>query len=141
MLSKLAAGLAANRVLYGIGFLAAPRPVAGGWIGPAAMLPPVKVLTRAVGARDLVLGAGALAALADERADPRPWFAAQLVCDATDFLATRAAGRTLPKRGRRFGLVMAGASTAIAAAATFGLGSDVGPGGGDAVAGEVRPTA
>ncbi len=33
------------------------------------------------------------------------------------------------------------ATAAIAAAATFGLGSDVGPGGGDAVAGEVRPTA
>ena len=82
------------------------------------------VLARAVGARDVVLGAGGLAALADDGTDPRPWFAAQAVGDTIDLLATQAARQALPKSGYRLGIVMAGASAAISIAATAGLGRD-----------------
>ena len=124
MIRKLATGLAANRVLFGIGFLAAPASAGRSWIGKPARLRQTQVFTRALGVRDLVLGAGALAALADDRADPRPWFAAQAVADATDLIATLAAARALPRSGYRFALATAGTSTAVAVAATLGLGRE-----------------
>jgi hypothetical protein len=108
--------LAVNRVLFGVGYLAAPERTAGSWIGRAAQKEGTKVFTRALGARDLALGAGALQALARQGADPRPWFAAHALADATDFAATLAARDRLPREGVRFALAMAGASTAIAVA-------------------------
>ena len=124
MIKNLATGLAANRLLFGIGFLLAPQRVSRGWIGRAGGRPAVTVLARAVGARDVVLGAGGLASLADDGADPRPWFAAQAVGDTIDLLATQAARDALPKSGYRLGIAMAGASAAVAIAATVGLARD-----------------
>ena len=121
MIAKLAIGLAVIRIFFGLGYLVAPIRVGGGWIGRVARLPQTQVFTRALGARDLVLGAGALTALADERADPRPWLAAQAAADAADFGATIAAAGALPRSGYRFALVMAGASTVVALAGALSL--------------------
>lgn len=54
----MAAGLLAlNRVLFGVGYLAAPQRTAESWIGRAARKQGTQVFTRALGARDLALGA------------------------------------------------------------------------------------
>src|SRR5215217_1105805 len=73
MIRALSATLAANRVLFGIGYLIWPDRVGSGWIGRSARRPQTRVLTRALGARDLVLGLGALAALRNGGAAARPW--------------------------------------------------------------------
>jgi hypothetical protein len=62
VVGKLGTALALNRVLFGIGYLVAPERTGSNWIGKAARDPRTSVFTRALGARDLALGAGALAA-------------------------------------------------------------------------------
>jgi hypothetical protein len=115
--TKLARGLALNRISFGAGLILAPGLYARTWVGgDAAREDTTKVLARALGARDVALGAGGLLALRDgdtERA--RRWFAAQGVTDAVDLVATLAA-RGVPLPARVFAAVMAAGSTAIAAA-------------------------
>jgi hypothetical protein len=111
----LAAGLAVNRILFGAGFLLSPEKTAKSWIGPVAASGGGGVMIRAAGARDLALGAGALVALR-RPTDARPWFAAHLVSDAADVLATWAARRELGAARSVYAIFMGGASTAIAAA-------------------------
>lgn len=105
--------LSANRVAFGLAFLVAPERSIRGWVGPrTARTGGAQILTRAIGARDVALGAGALAA----RDDARPWFAGQAISDGADFAATLVAPG-IPPASRAFGLVMAGVSTVVAAAA------------------------
>jgi hypothetical protein len=127
---QLATGLASNRILFGLGFMLVPAKAAQSWIGPVAGRPGGEVMVRAAGARDLALGVGALSALRSG-ADARPWFAAHLVADATDFAATWAARRALGPARSAYALFMAGASTAIAAAYLARAGSAPEPAGPD----------
>ena len=113
---QLARGLALNRISFGAGLMLAPRMYARSWVGSdEAGRDATKLLARALGARDLALGAGGLLALRTgdtERA--RRWFAAQGVTDAVDLVATLAA-RNIPLPARVFAAMMAAGSTAIAA--------------------------
>jgi hypothetical protein len=60
----LARGLAVNRIAYGVGLVLAPSLYARSWVGSdAAGKDTTKLLARALGARDLALGAGGLLAL------------------------------------------------------------------------------
>jgi hypothetical protein len=120
---RIAAGsLAANRVLFGVGYLLAPRRMASGWIGQAGKHDASTVITRALGARDLVLGAGALTAMKAGRTDQvRHWFAAQAVADGADLVATLLERESLPTNGFRLGTAMAAGSAAIAAIAAAAL--------------------
>jgi hypothetical protein len=113
---KLARGLAINRISFGAGLILAPGLYARTWVGTdAAHEDTTKLLARALGARDLALGAGGLLALrAGDASRTRRWFAAQGVTDAVDLLATLAA-RDVPLPARAFAVVMAAGSTAIAA--------------------------
>lgn len=72
-------------------------------------------MIRAAGARDLALGVGALRAMLAD-GDDRGWFAAHLVSDGADVVATWLARDELGRARAAYGLFMAGASTAIAAA-------------------------
>jgi hypothetical protein len=85
------------------------------WVGRVAEDPRAGILTRALGVRDLAIGAGALAALANG-SSARPWFAGQLAADATDFVATWRVRHELPGPAAVFALAMAAGSAAIAAA-------------------------
>jgi hypothetical protein len=114
---RLARGLAINRISFGVGMVLAPGLYARSWVGTkAAGEDATKVLARALGARDLALGAGGLLALrAGDVERSRRWFTAQGVTDAVDLLATLAA-RDVPVPARVFAGAMAAGSAAIAAA-------------------------
>ena len=114
--AKLARGLAVNRVSFGAGLMLAPRLYGRVWIGSGARDDRAQVLARAVGVRDLALGAGGLLALRDGDAErARQWFAAQGVADAVDLLATVIAGRRVPRAARIVAASVAAGSAAIAA--------------------------
>jgi hypothetical protein len=105
---------ALNRMLFGVGYLIAPGRMGGAWVGRQASKPQIHVLTRALGARDLVLGLGALVALSAGEEEARRWFTAHALADGTDLVATVIAREKLPSNRFRFATGMAGASTAIA---------------------------
>jgi hypothetical protein len=122
-----AVALAVNRVAMGARFALWPRATGPTWVGRrAAGRSGVQVLARAVGARDVGLGAGALAALASGDLEAaRGWMAAHAIADGTDLAATLAAARRLPAAPAAFALGMAAASTAVAvwSAATLAQGT------------------
>ncbi|MBB4661440.1 hypothetical protein [Conexibacter arvalis] len=106
----LVAGIALGRLALGAALLAAPRKVVGpGWIGGEAERPAAGVLLRAVGARDLALAVGTLAAL-KQGSSLSPWIVGGALADGADFAATLAAGQAIPTQGRAsVGLLAGGA--------------------------------
>lgn len=121
----LAGGLAANRIAFGLNYLARPGEARKSWIGRAADRPGTQVMTRSQGVRDVALGAGALRALArDDVAELRAWVAGHAVCDLADLVATWIARDDLPKRSSRLAMVIAGVSTLVGGAAVTGLHAD-----------------
>jgi hypothetical protein len=112
--SALGPASAVARLGFGIGLLAQPRLLTRAWIGEDADRAGAQVLTRAVGIRDLVIGAGTLASAEPGR---RRWLAAALAADATDLIVTLAAGSALPWRGRVLVSLAAGGGVAMGAAA------------------------
>src|SRR5437764_6065525 len=119
---QLATGLALNRCAFGVGYLLAPARTGRGWIGAVAAQPATGVFTRALGARDLALGLGALRALrSGDDGQARAWLAGHALSDGVDLVATLAAGRALPAGGRLFATGMAAWSTAAAVAGAVAL--------------------
>jgi hypothetical protein len=105
----VAIGLSVGRAVLGGALLASPAKMASLWIGPEAELAGPQVVIRAMGARDVGLGLGALAALRVRRV--RPWLAAGVLADATDLAATAMAGRALPPVGRAGTMALAAGGT------------------------------
>ena len=115
--------LAAGRIVFGGLMLMKPEAAVRGWIGArAASMAGTQAVTKAFGARDLVLGAGALAAFAQGRG-ARNWVAAGAACDAVDLVATLQAD-DIPASGRAVVTVLA--LSAIAVSAGYLLSSDDG---------------
>jgi hypothetical protein len=120
-MGNLVRQLAIGRIAFGAAMLVKPEEAVRGWIGRrAASYGGTQTITRAFGARDLVLGAGALAALMSGR-DARDWVVAGAVADAVDLVATVTAD-DIPLPGRVIVFGMAGA--AIAVSGGYVLGSD-----------------
>jgi hypothetical protein len=115
----LAAFLSFARCVFGVAFIAKPKLMDRAWIGKQARVPGAQLLARAVGARDLVLGLGGLQALVRDDGSARPWLGAGAICDAVDFGATWAAGRTIPRQARRGVLAIAGVSSVLSAIAAI----------------------
>ena len=98
--------VAAGRIGFGVALIVAPERVTSLWLGSDAGRPGARVVTRGLGARDLALGVGALAATDSQL---QPWVAGAIVADAADLVATVAAGKSLPRTGRALvGAVAAG---------------------------------
>ena len=115
-----------GRVLFGVAFISKPQLMEQLWIGKQARLPGAQLLARAVGARDLTVGLGGMQALArGDGSSARPWLAAAAVCDAVDFGATLAAGRTIPRDARNGVLAVAAAGALLSAIAAAGIGRGV----------------
>jgi hypothetical protein len=114
-----ATAVAAGRVALGVVALARPSVPARPWVGASADELGAEVFGRALGARDLALGLGALAAIRKAPSGPWPasaWFAAGALSDALDVAITVAAWPRLPRTTRWLVAATAG-SAAIAGAA------------------------
>ena len=114
----LARSYAGGRIAIGLLLLLFPRRMARGLFGASEVSPAVVYFARLLGARDAILGAGAIAAMqqqedGDATARIRPWMSYGAAADAVDALATLLAYRHLPKRKRFAVLTMAtgGAAT------------------------------
>jgi hypothetical protein len=125
LLRRTAAAVAAGRVALGATALAWPSVPARPWVGAAADDLTARVFGRALGARDLALGLGALAALQGPQAaagSARAWFAAGALSDALDVAASLASWRELPRVTRW--LVVASAGGAALAGVAGALVAD-----------------
>jgi hypothetical protein len=115
-----AQALAAARVVLGLTALAWPSLPSRAWVGEAADDIAARVFGRALGARDVALGLGALRALARLDAEPgsaRTWVAAGALSDALDVLSSLLAWRKLPRAGRWLVVASAGGAAVTGAAA------------------------
>lgn len=110
----LARGFAVGRTAVGAALLVAPG-MARVWVGAPATRPGGKVLTRALGMRDVALGVGLLRAVGEDR-DIGRWLAAGVLADGTDLAATLLAWDRLPSVGR------VGVTAAAASGVGLGLG-------------------
>ena len=111
---KVGIAVGATRVAFGAGMLLAPPRFARSWTGPGAARRPSRVLARALGARELAIGAGGV--LAARSGDPgaiRAWFGLGAVPEAADVLITLSDG---PRTPSRLGGALMAAATAAAAA-------------------------
>lgn len=112
-LQRAVVAISLGRVALGLGLLVAPERIARSWVGPLGSEPSVAVLARAVGARDVVLGAGAAAALLSGDGSARGWLLAQAASDSGDLVATLLARDALPTLGVRATAALAGGSAAV----------------------------
>jgi hypothetical protein len=108
--------LAFGRIAVGASFLLAPSFAGGQWIGEGASLPTTKLFIRAMGIRDLALGAGTLQALTNGE-PARTWVALSATSDAVDATATALAIRSIPLRKSIPALLVAGGSAVVGALA------------------------
>ena len=91
---------ARGRMAIGASLVLAPRLIGPMWIGDAAYRPVVKMMSRALGGRDLALGLGLAVAL--DRGKPvRGWLEGAALADGADLAATLLAGDSIPRRQRR----------------------------------------
>ena len=114
--------VAAGRVALGLTALAWPAVPARPWVGASADDLAARVFGRALGARDLALGLGALAALARPGAESGPaasWVAAGALSDALDVAASLASWDDLPRLTRWLVAASAGGAALTGAAAAL----------------------
>jgi hypothetical protein len=112
---RMAKQFCASRIGFGAGLILAPGLYGRFWAGPGASRRWSRMLSRALGARELALGAGGLAALrgSDEQQAVQ-WMLANGLTEAADVVANLAAGPRTP--ARLAGAALAAANAAIAAA-------------------------
>jgi hypothetical protein len=115
-----AAAVLSIRIAYGAALVAAPSRLTRRWLGPAAEHGPTQLLARALGAREVLLHAGGLAAALRGR-PVRPWLAASIAGDLTDIASTLAARRELPGESPAATAAVAGGSALLSAAAAAAL--------------------
>ena len=124
LLRASARAVAAGRVALGLTALAWPAGPARPWVGTAGDDLAVRVLARALGARDLALGLGALAALRHPPGEPGAagaWVAAGALSDALDVVASLLSWRELPRTGRWLVIASAGGAALTGAAGALAL--------------------
>ena len=112
---KVAIAVFGARIAYGLGLVAIPARLTRRWLGPAAETAPTQVGVRGLGAREVLLHFGALAA-AVRGAPLRPWLAASVAGDVADIASTAAARGALPEGSALATVAVAGGSAAISAA-------------------------
>lgn len=124
LLRRGAYAVAAGRVLLGATAVASPSVPARPWVGAAADDVAVRVFGRALGARDIALGLGALRAFRSRAGEPGPacaWVAAGALCDALDVAASLASWRRLPPKGRWLVALSAGGAAVAGAGGALAL--------------------
>jgi hypothetical protein len=120
LLRRGATAVAAGRVAIGLAALARPSVPSRPWVGAAADDLAARVFGRALGARDLALGLGALAALQRRDGDAgqaSEWVAAGALSDALDVAASLSSWQELPRLTRWLVVGSAGGAAIVGAAA------------------------
>jgi hypothetical protein len=110
--------VAAGRIGFGVSLIIWPERLAARWLGGDAGRAGTQVVVRGLGARDLALGAGALAA---PDAGLPTWVAGGILADTADLAATVAAGDSLPLVGRVLVGAVASGGAALGLVALTGL--------------------
>ena len=110
----VARAYAAGRVAIGVVALLAPRAVGRVWLGGPGATPAAGVAMRALGVRDLVLGAMSLHTLDHPEVAPR-WQRTCAAVDAVDCAATALARPSLPPAGSALVMAMAAGGAATGA--------------------------
>jgi hypothetical protein len=116
-------------VALGVTALVRPSVPARPWVGKSSDDPHLHaggdlaatVFGRALGARDLALGLGALAALRAEDGEARAWLAAGALSDALDVVASVSSWPELPRLTRWLVAGSAGGAALVGAAAALSL--------------------
>ena len=127
LLRRGATAVAAGRVAIGATALAWPLVPARPWVGANADNVAAQVFGRALGARDLALGLGALAALqapsssGAEAGSARAWVAAGALSDALDVVASVLSWRELPRFTRWLVAASAGGAALAGLAGVLAL--------------------
>ncbi len=116
----LAKQLGYGRLAVGALMLAAPGVAMRGWIGADADRPGTQVVTRAFGAREVLLGFLG-AHVATRPGVGRRTVQALAVCDLADLLVTVGARRALPATGVAAIAVVAGTAAVAGTVAAQGL--------------------
>jgi hypothetical protein len=116
VLRTLTTALSAARAAFGVAMVAAPERIGEAWIGEPGRYERVGVLTRSLGARDVVLGGGAALALIREDGSARAWLGAQALADVVDLAGTLAVRDRLPQGGFRATVALAGVSAVLTGA-------------------------
>ena len=134
LLRHAATAVAAGRVALGVAALARPSVPARPWVGASADELGARVFGRALGARDIALGLGALAALRiapagsagaqAAGAQAGAWVAAGALSDALDVAITAAAWPELPRTTRWLVAAAAGGAAVAGAAGALALSLD-----------------
>ena len=134
LLRHAATVVAAGRVALGVAALARPSVPARPWVGASADELGARVFGRALGARDIALGLGALAALRIAPAGSAgaqaagaqacAWVAAGALSDALDVAITASAWPELPRTTRWLVAASAGGAAVAGAAAALALSID-----------------
>jgi hypothetical protein len=111
---ELATTQALGRLGIGVAMLAAPERMTVPWVGAAGARRGTRVLTRALGAREIALGIGQARAV---RAGfgVRPWLVGGVIADAVDLVATSRSRGDLPLLGVIGVGAIAASSTALGA--------------------------
>ena len=124
LLRRGATAVALGRVALGVTALVWPSVPARPWVGPAADGVAARVFGRALGARDLALGLGALAALQGPGAgSARAWVAAGALSDALDVVASVSSWDELPRITRWLVAASAGGAALAGAAGSLAVSS------------------
>lgn len=122
LLRRGATAVAAGRVAIGVTALVWPSVPARPWVGAGPDNVAAEVFGRALGARDLALGLGALAALQGPAAGPaRTWVAAGALSDALDVVASVVSWRELPRFTRWLVAASAGGAALAGVAGVLAL--------------------
>jgi hypothetical protein len=116
-----ATAVAVGRVGLGVTALVWPSVPGRPWVGASADELGAQVFARALGARDLALGLGALAAVLQSSPGPQQaaWYAAGALSDALDATVTAAAWSRLPRTTRWLVAASAGGAALAGAAGTL----------------------
>jgi hypothetical protein len=104
-ISPLALPIALGRVAFGVVLTAAPDRIAPLWVGESG--PAARLLMTALGARDLALGLGAVAALR-RGSGARGWMLGGVAADLADLAATLRWRAAVPPRAAAAVTVLAG---------------------------------
>jgi hypothetical protein len=106
-------GFGMTRVLFGVVASSVPEKIGSTWIGEDANRESSKVVFRALGLRDIALGAGMVeASVRDEAA---PWLAVAMLSDLGDFTATIVARNKIDPRAVAITAFLTGSATLTAA--------------------------